>query len=72
MRDAIAGSIRQAKYQVNKFNNVELELSQINNGYIVDGNHVQQINNNSVIIEAQNENLNNNHSREHSVDKTDY
>ncbi|CAF3887340.1 unnamed protein product [Rotaria sp. Silwood1] len=72
MREALAGSIRQAKHQL-KLENVKLKLSNFDN---YDNNDEsdgeEEVGNNSSMMDVQVQHLNNKHSCECSNDEQDY
>ena len=73
MRDAIGGSIRQAKHQLLKLQNIELRLSDTNNQHTGDDNTADRIvDNNSYFIDVHTEYRNDTQSRECILNTSDY
>ena len=72
MREAIASSIRQAKHQMMKLNNIELQLSTIDNHHMGEENIAEQrFNNSNSAIDIITQHHNINDSRDCLINEVD-
>jgi hypothetical protein len=73
MKDAVGSSIRQARHQVNKFENLESNLTKYRSfPYDIENNIDKQTDNCHSMIDADAQYLNNNHLCERSINEYDY